>query len=89
MTLKLAENKSSEKQEDTKIHPVRQISIIKIVPSLITLMALIAGVTAIQKAIAGDFETAIMMLLAAALFDVLDGAVARILKAQSEFGAQL
>lgn len=93
MSLKLADQNpepSSNKQENmNRMQASKQISITKMVPSLITLMALIAGMTSIQKAIAGDYEIAIMMLLAAALFDVLDGAVARVLKAQSEFGAQL
>lgn len=65
------------------------IGIHKIIPSLITLMALIAGVTSIQKAINQQFDVAVLMLLAAAILDVLDGAAARMLKSQSEFGAQL
>lgn len=63
--------------------------IAKMIPNLVTMMALIAGIYSLQKAINGDFEGAVLMLLAAALFDVLDGAIARALKAQSEFGAQL
>lgn len=65
------------------------ISIQKTVPSFLTLMALIAGVTSIQMSINGRFETAILMLLAAAILDVLDGAAARALKASSDFGAEL
>lgn len=61
----------------------------KIIPNLITMMALISGITSLQKAMTGDFEMAVLLLLAAAIFDVMDGAVARALKAQSEFGAQL
>lgn len=67
----------------------KQISVYKIVPSLLTMMALIAGVTSIQKAINGDYDVAVQMILIAAILDVLDGAVARALKAQSEFGAEL
>ena len=61
----------------------------KIIPNLITMMALIAGMTSVQKAMTGNFEVAVLLLLAAAILDVMDGAVARALKAQSEFGAQL
>lgn len=94
MGLRLAD----QQNPDSNAHPPHgphqadkqtQIGLIKIVPSMITMMALIAGVTSIQKAILGNYDEAIMMLLAAALFDILDGAVARALKAQSEFGAQL
>lgn len=60
-----------------------------IIPNLITLLALISGITSLQKAIIGEYETAVLLLLAAAVFDVLDGAVARALNAQSEIGAQL
>jgi CDP-diacylglycerol--serine O-phosphatidyltransferase len=65
------------------------IGLQRIIPNMITLMALIAGVTSVQMAINQNFETAVLMLLVAAIFDVLDGAVARALKASSEFGAEL
>ncbi len=61
----------------------------KIIPNMITMMAMIAGITSVQKAMTGNFEVAVLLLLAAAILDVMDGAVARALKAQSEFGAQL
>lgn len=90
MGLRLADQNNSDNQTtQTKSAPGNQIGLMKIVPSMITMMALIAGVTSIQKAIIGHYDEAVMMLLAAALFDILDGAVARALKAQSEFGAQL
>ncbi len=65
------------------------IAVHKIVPSFLTLMAMIAGVTSIQSAINDKYDQAVLMILAAAILDVLDGAVARALKAQSEFGAEL
>ncbi len=65
------------------------LPISKIIPNLITMMALISGITSVQKAMTGDFETAVMLLIVAGIFDVMDGAIARALKAQSEFGAQL
>lgn len=75
---------------DEQLKPNGQpLPISKIVPNLITMMALISGITSVQKAMTGDFEMAVMLLLAAGIFDVLDGAIARALKAQSEFGAQL
>lgn len=65
------------------------LTLSKLIPNLITMMALIAGITSVQKALTGNFEVAVLLLLAAAILDVMDGAVARALKAQSEFGAQL
>ena len=67
----------------------RPIALYKIVPSMITLMALIAGATSIQMAINLKFDVAVQMIVLAAILDVFDGAVARALKAQSEFGAEL
>lgn len=69
--------------------PRPSVSIYKLVPSMLTLMALIAGVTSIQMAINGKYEMAINLIVAAAILDILDGAVARALKAQSDFGAEL
>ena len=68
---------------------LHMVGLQKMIPNMITLMALIAGVTSIQKAINGNYETAVLMLLAAAILDTIDGAVARALKSSSEFGAQL
>lgn len=65
------------------------ISLQKLVPNLLTLMALSAAITSVQMAINQKFDTAILMLVAAAVLDILDGAAARALKASSEFGAQL
>ncbi len=61
----------------------------RMIPNLITLMALCAGVTSIQHAINMEWDKAIMALLVAMVLDALDGATARILKATSEFGAHL
>jgi CDP-diacylglycerol--serine O-phosphatidyltransferase len=65
------------------------LSLVKLIPNCLTLSALILGVTSIQFAINGKFEQAVVMLLLAAILDLLDGAVARVLKAQSDFGAEL
>lgn len=90
MGLRLADQNNPDNQgSKANGSQTTHIGLIKMVPSMITMMALIAGVTSIQKAIIGHYDEAVMMLLAAALFDILDGAVARALKAQSEFGAQL
>ncbi len=61
----------------------------RMIPNLITLMALCAGVTSIQNAIKMEWDKAIMSLMVAMVLDALDGATARILKATSEFGAHL
>lgn len=74
---------------DTQNPQAQPLPLSKIIPNLVTMLALISGITSVQKAMTGEYETAVMLLLVAGVFDVLDGALARALKAQSEFGAQL
>jgi CDP-diacylglycerol--serine O-phosphatidyltransferase len=64
--------------------PVRMIA-----PNLFTLLALCAGVTAIRMAVEARFDMALVLVVLAALLDGVDGRLARALKAQSRFGAEL
>ena len=65
------------------------LSVNRMVPNILTLLALCAGMTAIRFAIAGDFEAACFAIIAAGVFDGLDGRMARLLKATTRFGAEL
>lgn len=60
-----------------------------IVPNLFTLMNVYMGFNAIIYAAEGNLYKAGLAILFAAVFDALDGVVARILKATSELGAEL
>jgi len=60
-----------------------------LLPNLITLLALCAGLTAIRLAAEGRFEWALAGVVAAAALDGIDGRVARMLKGTSRFGAEL
>lgn len=60
-----------------------------LVPNFFTVLSLCAGLTAIRMAIELRFEMAIALVVVAALLDGVDGRVARALKAQSKFGAEL
>jgi CDP-diacylglycerol--serine O-phosphatidyltransferase len=59
------------------------------VPNVLTLLALCAGMTAMRFAMNGNFEGAVFSIIAAGVFDGLDGRMARLLKATSSFGAEL
>lgn len=59
------------------------------IPNTITLLNLVSGVFGIIYAAKGDIGCAFVLMLAAALFDVLDGAAARGLKAYSAIGKEL
>ncbi len=60
-----------------------------LVPNFFTVLSLCAGLTAIRMAIELRFEMAIALVVVAAMLDGVDGRVARALKAQSRFGAEL
>src|SRR5690606_35433212 len=58
-------------------------------PNFLTIVALCSGLTAIRFALLGQFKFAVGAIAVAALFDMLDGRVARLLKGASKFGAEL
>lgn len=60
-----------------------------VIPNAITTAALCSGLTGIRFAISGDFEKAIFAIILAGLLDGIDGRAARLLKAQTRFGAEL
>ena len=68
---------------------LRGLSINTMIPNILTLMALAAGLTSIRLAIQERWELAVFAVVAAAIFDALDGRVARLLKGSSKFGAEL
>lgn len=61
----------------------------KLAPNMVTMMALCSGVTSIRYTLQDDWIKAVICIFLAALFDGLDGRVARFLKASSKFGAEL
>src|SRR5215470_4738178 len=67
----------------------RAVPVRTMVPNIITLLALCAGLTAIRLAAEGTFEWAVYAIVFAAVLDGIDGRVARLLKGTSRFGAEL
>ncbi|MGH6665071.1 MAG: CDP-diacylglycerol--serine O-phosphatidyltransferase [Pseudolabrys sp.] len=67
-----------------KAIPVRML-----LPNLITLLALCAGLTAIRLAVENRLDLALAAIVFAALLDGIDGRLARMLKGTSRFGAEL
>jgi CDP-diacylglycerol--serine O-phosphatidyltransferase len=65
------------------------LSFNRMVPNVLTLLALCAGMTAIRFAVNGEFQYAVFAIIAAGIFDGLDGRLARLLKATTQFGAEL
>jgi CDP-diacylglycerol--serine O-phosphatidyltransferase len=58
-------------------------------PNAVTALALCFGLTGIRFAIAGEWEKAVAAIVIAGVLDGLDGRVARLLRAESRFGAEL
>jgi CDP-diacylglycerol--serine O-phosphatidyltransferase len=67
----------------------RELLLLKLLPNLVSILALCAGLTAIRFAIAGHFGMAVLLIGTAAALDGLDGRLARMLKSESAIGAEL
>src|ERR1700688_2634706 len=72
------------KRRRFKAIPVRTL-----LPNLITLLALCAGLTAIRMSVENRLDLALAAIVFAALLDGIDGRIARLLKGTSRFGAEL
>ena len=68
---------------------LRDHSINRLIPNMLTLFALCAGLTSIRFALDQHWEQAVLAILFAAIFDALDGRIARLLDSSSKFGAEL
>lgn len=69
--------------------PARGIPLRAVLPNAVTALALCSGLTAIRFAMLGNWEVAVLMVLAAAVLDGIDGKIARWVRAESRFGAEL
>jgi CDP-diacylglycerol--serine O-phosphatidyltransferase len=68
---------------------VRSLTFSRLLPNIITVGAVCVGLTGVRFAIAEQWEFAMVAILVAAVLDALDGTIARLLKAASDFGAEL
>ncbi len=68
---------------------IRGLLLNRLLPNILTVLALCAGLSAIRFAIQERWEAAVIAIVIAAVLDALDGRLARLLKVSSEFGAQL
>ena len=76
--------------EDSKSHgDGRGLSLRAMLPNAITAAALCLGLTGIRLAIEGEWGFAVLAVILAGVLDGIDGRIARLLNAQSRFGAEL
>jgi len=71
-----------------RVRPL-SFSLNRMIPNILTMLALCAGMTAIRFAMVDKFESAVAAVIIAGILDGLDGRIARLLKGTSTFGAQL
>ncbi|MGL4488356.1 MAG: CDP-diacylglycerol--serine O-phosphatidyltransferase [Rhizobiaceae bacterium] len=74
------------------VPPGRRIGSVElrfILPNVVTVLAICAGLTGIRMAFEGRIGDAVALVLLAAFLDGIDGRLARSMKAQSKFGAQM
>jgi CDP-diacylglycerol--serine O-phosphatidyltransferase len=72
-----------------RVRRIQELPFNRLVPNVLTLLALCAGMTAIRFALNGNFQAAVYAIIVAGILDGLDGRVARLLKVTSRFGAEL
>jgi CDP-diacylglycerol--serine O-phosphatidyltransferase len=60
-----------------------------LLPNILTLGGVCLGISSIKFAIDGNYSLAVTLILFAAILDALDGRIARLIKATSEFGKEL
>ena len=86
---RLSRRKRARQIVTARLERLEDLSIGKLIPSALTLMALASGTTAIRFALTGQWTSAVTFVVAAMVLDMLDGRAARLLGADSRFGAQL
>ena len=62
---------------------------VRLLPNAVTVLALCSGLSAVHFALNGRFDLCVAAIAAAAVFDALDGGLARLLDASSRIGAEL
>jgi len=78
-----------DKSDNARGPRLREIPLRMMVPNLITVLAICAGLSGIRLAFEGRYELAVAMVLLAAFLDGIDGRIARMMRATSNFGVQM
>lgn len=83
--------RTGHRQRARRLRPPRLkgLSLNNLLPNMLTMLNLASGMTAMRFAIDAHWKEAVLAIAAGALFDMLDGRIARMLNAQSKFGEEL
>lgn len=71
------------------LHKRESMSLILLLPNMVTILGLCAGLTSIRYVLVGRYDIAAALIIFAALIDGLDGLLARRLNAASDIGGEL
>jgi CDP-diacylglycerol--serine O-phosphatidyltransferase len=83
------ELRSLGRERERRLLRFNRIPLRFLLPNMITLLALCSGVTAIRLGLEGRMQLAVGAIILATVLDAIDGRLARVLKGQSRFGAEL
>lgn len=73
-----------------RIHRMpRGLPLRAVAPNAVTALALCSGLSGVRFAIAGEWQSAVAMIMVAGVLDGIDGRIARLLHGESRFGAEL
>ena len=72
-----------------KERAAEKLTLVQLLPNMLTVLAICAGLTAIRFGLQGSYEFAVQLIMVAAVLDGLDGRLARALKSESGMGAEL
>lgn len=64
-------------------------SLIQLLPNVLTITAICAGMSAIRFGVQGNYMLAVQLIIAAGILDAMDGRIARLLGSCSKIGAEL
>jgi CDP-diacylglycerol---serine O-phosphatidyltransferase len=69
--------------------PAQGLPLRAVAPNAVTALALCSGLSGVRFAISGQFQIAVAMVIVAAVLDGIDGRIARLVRGESRFGAEL
>lgn len=73
----------------TQPAPQTEFSLFQLLPNVLTILAICAGLTAIRFGVQGDYVVSVLLIIGAGIIDGIDGRLARLLGSSSKMGAEL
>ncbi len=74
---------------DSSDRPTTHFALIQLLPNMLTIGAICAGLSAIRFGVQGNYVLAVQLIVVACVLDGLDGRLARLLGSDSKMGAEL